>query len=228
MLCKLCPRKCNIDRVSKVGVCGVEEKPKVAKAYLHMWEEPCITGKNGSGTVFFSGCNLKCDYCQNYKISSEGFGKYITVEELAGIFKKLEGMGATNINLVSPSHYVVAIKQALDVYRPNIPIVYNSNGYDSLEALEMLKDYIYYMHIKDANKKNIVVPAGEGEGNIRYIANEYIKRGGKVFTMEPHLAVFEGFAALEKQGESIDTSQFTYDSADTAFNTACDAFKKLI
>ena len=99
---------------------------------------------------------------------------------------------------------------------------------NTIEAWEMLKDYIYYMHIKDANKKNIVVPAGEGEGNIRYIANEYIKRGGKVFTMEPHLAIFDGFAALEKQGESIDTSQFTYDSADTAFDTACDTFKRLI
>ena len=99
---------------------------------------------------------------------------------------------------------------------------------NTITAWETLKDHIYYMHIKDANKSNIVVPAGEGEGNIRYIANEYIRRGGKVFTMEPHLAVFEGFAALEKQGESIDTSQFTYDSADTAFDTACDAFKKLI
>ena len=99
---------------------------------------------------------------------------------------------------------------------------------NTITAWETLKDHIYYMHIKDANKSNIVVPAGEGEGNIRYIANEYIRRGGRVFTMEPHLAVFEGFAALEKQGESIDTSQFTYDSADTAFDTACDAFKKLI
>ena len=99
---------------------------------------------------------------------------------------------------------------------------------NTINAWDMLKDHIYYMHIKDANKRNIVVPAGMGEGNIRYIANEYIRRGGKVFTMEPHLAVFEGFAALEKQGESIDTSQFTYDSADTAFDTACDAFKKLI
>lgn len=99
---------------------------------------------------------------------------------------------------------------------------------NTITAWETLKDHIYYMHIKDANKRNIVVPAGEGEGNIRYIANEYIRRGGRVFTMEPHLAVFEGFAALEKEGESIDTSQFTYDSADTAFDTACDAFKKLI
>lgn len=99
---------------------------------------------------------------------------------------------------------------------------------DTIAAWEMLKEYIYYMHIKDANRNNTVVPAGMGMGNIRYIANEYIRHGGKVFTMEPHLAVFDGFAALEKQGESIDTSQFTYDSADVAFDVACDAFKRLI
>lgn len=142
MICQICPRRCNIDRAIKVGTCGVGELPRVAKAYLHKWEEPIISGKNGSGTVFFSGCNLKCVYCQNYKISHNTYGKYITYEQLAGIFKDLEHAGASNINLVSPSHYVNAIKKALDIYRPNIPIVYNSSGYDSLEALEILKDYI--------------------------------------------------------------------------------------
>lgn len=142
MICNACPRKCNIDRAMKVGVCGVGELPRVAKAYLHKWEEPIISGQNGSGTVFFSGCNLKCVYCQNYKISHNNYGKYITYEKLAEIFKNLELSGASNINLVSPSHYVKAIKNALDIYRPNIPIVYNSSGYDSLESLEILKDYI--------------------------------------------------------------------------------------
>lgn len=142
MICQICPRRCNVDRAIKVGACGVGELPRVAKAYLHKWEEPIISGKNGSGTVFFSGCNLKCVYCQNYKISHNTYGKYITYEQLAGIFKDLEHAGASNINLVSPSHYVNAIKKALDIYRPNIPIVYNSSGYDSLEALEILKDYI--------------------------------------------------------------------------------------
>lgn len=138
----MCPRQCNIDRDNGVGVCGVEEKPKLAKAYLHQWEEPCISCDKGSGTVFFSGCNLKCVYCQNYEISSGGQGKYVTVEDLAGVFRRLEDAGASNINLVSPSHYVKAIRDALDIYRPSIPIVYNSSGYDSLEAIEMLKDYI--------------------------------------------------------------------------------------
>jgi len=142
MICQICPRRCNVDRAIKVGVCGVGELPRVAKAYLHKWEEPIISGKNGSGTVFFSGCNLKCVYCQNYKISHNTYGKYITYEQLADIFKNLEKAGASNINLVSPSHYVNAIKKALEIYRPNIPIVYNSSGYDSLEALEVLKDYI--------------------------------------------------------------------------------------
>lgn len=131
-----------MDRDKSVGVCGVPFAPKVAKAYLHKWEEPCISGENGSGTVFFSGCNLKCVYCQNYDISSEARGKVIGVQRLAEIFKELEEKGATNINLVSPSHYVDAIISALNIYRPHIPIVYNSNGYDSLETLEKLKGYV--------------------------------------------------------------------------------------
>lgn len=142
MLCNGCPRGCNVDRDKSVGVCGVPFAPKVAKAYLHKWEEPCISGEKGSGTVFFSGCNLKCVFCQNYDISSEAKGKVISVQRLAEIFRELEEKGATNINLVSPSHYADAIIKALDIYRPSIPIVYNSNGYDSLETLEKLKGYV--------------------------------------------------------------------------------------
>ena len=111
MICNNCPRKCNIDRHRMVGFCNVSEQPRVAKAYLHKWEEPVISGKAGSGTVFFSGCNLRCIYCQNYKISHENFGKYITYERLAEIFKNLEEAGACNINLVSPTHYIHAIKK---------------------------------------------------------------------------------------------------------------------
>ena len=142
MICNNCTRKCGIDRDHFVGVCGVQNNPKVAKAYLHKWEEPIISAGNGSGTVFFSGCNLKCVYCQNFDISHNAFGKEISINRLAEIFKELEEKGASNINLVSPSHYVLAIKEALGIYRPNIPIVYNSSGYDSLESLEILKDYI--------------------------------------------------------------------------------------
>ncbi len=142
MICELCPRKCGVDRDKSRGVCGVGVEPRVAKAYLHKWEEPCITGKNGSGTIFFSGCNLKCVFCQNHVISSGCEGKDITVSRLSQIFKELEERGATNINLVSPSHYAEAIREALEIYRPSIPIVYNSNGYDSEYVLELLKDYI--------------------------------------------------------------------------------------
>ena len=142
MLCNGCPRKCNIDREVTTGVCGVPFLPKIAKAYLHKWEEPCISGDRGSGTIFFSGCNLKCVYCQNYDISSEAKGKIVSVERLAQIFKELEEKGATNINLVSPSHYIDVIISAIDIYRPSIPIVYNSNGYDSIESLDRLKGYI--------------------------------------------------------------------------------------
>ena len=124
--------------------------PKVARAALHFWEEPVISGKNGSGTVFFSGCSLGCVYCQNYDISRENFGKAISYERLAEIFKELEGQGAHNINLVNPTHYALAIKKALDIYRPDIPIVYNSGGYDSVETLRMLEGYIdiYLLDLK--------------------------------------------------------------------------------
>ena len=116
--------------------------PKVARADLHFWEEPCISGKNGSGTVFFSGCNLNCAFCQNYGVSHGGTGKCVSVEELADIFKELEQRGAENINLVTPSHYVYEIIKALDIYRPSIPVVYNSGGYDSAENIAALKGYV--------------------------------------------------------------------------------------
>ena len=116
--------------------------PKVARADLHFWEEPCISGDKGSGTVFFSGCSLSCVYCQNSEISRDGKGEVISYERLAEIFKTLEKRGAHNINLVSPTHYVPAIKKALDIYKPKIPIVYNSGGYDSVETLKSLEGYI--------------------------------------------------------------------------------------
>lgn len=144
MLCNICPRKCNVDRKTATGVCSVGEKIKVSRAALHFYEEPCISGENGSGTVFFSGCNLKCVYCQNYDIS-RGYGKEISVNRLAEIFLELQQKGAENINLVTPDHYVFKIKEALDISHKNglkIPIVYNTSGYCSKEALEILKDDI--------------------------------------------------------------------------------------
>ena len=141
MECNICPRKCNIDRSKGIGFCGVGENLKLARAALHEWEEPIISGTKGSGTIFFSGCNLKCVFCQNYDVS-RGFGKEVSVDRFIDIMKELEDKGAHNINLVTPSHYVSHIIEALDKYRPNIPIVYNSSGYESLETIKRLKGYI--------------------------------------------------------------------------------------
>ena len=139
--------------------------PKVARADLHFWEEPCISGKKGSGTVFFSGCTLDCVFCQNYDISHGGFGKVITHQRLADIFKELEEKGAHNINLVTPTHFVPAIIRALDIYKPQIPIVYNSGGYDTVEQIKALKDYvdIFLMDLKYLSNERAQVYSGAPE-----------------------------------------------------------------
>ena len=139
-LCNLCPKNCNANRTDKVGFCGANKNIKVAKAYLHEWEEPFISGTNGSGTVFFSHCNLKCVFCQNYKISAEGFGKNLSQDELYGVFKNFEQQGAHNVNLVTPTHYVPYILPVLQKFKQNsnLPIVYNCGGYEKVETLKML------------------------------------------------------------------------------------------
>lgn len=140
--CTICPRACGVDRTRFPGSCGGGAALRVARAALHYWEEPCISGTKGSGTVFFSGCNLGCVYCQNREISRGGTGREITVSRLSEIFCELEEKGAHNINLVTPTHYVPSIIAALDLYRPSIPVVYNCGGYESLETLKMLDGYI--------------------------------------------------------------------------------------
>jgi len=158
MICNLCPRRCNSQRTeteNKNGFCKMPLLPRVARADLHFWEEPIISGTNGSGTVFFSGCSLSCVFCQNYNISHKGEGKAVSYERLAQIFYELEQKGAHNINLVSPTHYALAIKKALDIYKPKVPIVYNSGGYDSVETLKMLEGYIdiFLMDLKYLNSE---------------------------------------------------------------------------
>lgn len=138
MTCSICPRKCQVDRVTASGFCGMGMVPVVAKAFLHLWEEPCISGNRGSGTVFFTGCNLKCVYCQNYRISQENTGREIPVSQLARIFMSLQNKGAHNINLVNPTHFIPQIKEAVKLARGeglHLPVVYNSNGYESVEGL---------------------------------------------------------------------------------------------
>ena len=143
--CTLCPRKCGVDRENARGICGESNILRVARASLHMWEEPCLSGNVGSGTVFFTGCNLGCIYCQNYNITHEHHGKEITTERLAEIFLELQEKGAANINLVTAVHFTPHIIQALDIARKNglkLPIVYNSSGYERPETLKMLDGYI--------------------------------------------------------------------------------------
>ena len=139
--CALCPRKCGIERGEAAGggVCGVGTLPKIARAALHMWEEPCISGMRGSGAIFFSGCGLKCIFCQNEAISHGGEGECVTPQRLAEIFRELEMQGAHNINLVTAAQFVPAVIEALNIYRPGIPIVYNSSGYERVETLKMLE-----------------------------------------------------------------------------------------
>lgn len=144
MICNLCPRKCGAerDKYSGSGYCGLGTEPKIARIAPHYWEEPCISGVKGSGAVFFSGCTLRCVFCQNYEISAEKNGRFIAVEKLAEEFKKLEDTGVHNINLVSPTPYVEAVKSALDIYKPDIPIVYNCSGYENVDTLKELEGYV--------------------------------------------------------------------------------------
>ncbi len=144
--CTLCPHECGINRLEgNKGRCKCDDKLKIALASLHMFEEPCISGKNGSGAVFFSNCNLNCIYCQNYEISNLGKGKEITIEHLAKIFLKQQEKGAHNINLVTPTMYVLQVIEALKIAKSkglNIPVVYNSNGYENVETIKLLNGYI--------------------------------------------------------------------------------------
>ena len=142
MICNMCPRKCSADRKNSVGFCGVPQDFVIARAALHHWEEPCISGKNGSGTVFFSGCNLRCVYCQNYPISHGCFGTRISDKRLTEIFDSLIEQGAENINLVNPTHYALQLIRVLKDYKSPVPVVYNSSGYESVETLKRLEGLI--------------------------------------------------------------------------------------
>lgn len=142
--CNLCPRECGIDRNNQAGYCRSSCRIKVARAALHFWEEPCISGTRGSGTIFFSGCSLRCCYCQNYQISSEGRGKEISTERLAEIYLELQEKGAHNINLVTATPYLPQVIKALDLAGSGlqIPVVYNCSGYEKAETIRELKGYI--------------------------------------------------------------------------------------
>ena len=144
--CEICPHRCGVNRTKhEMGRCKSTEKVKIALYSLHHFEEPCISGKHGSGTVFFSNCNLSCVYCQNYEISQEGKGKEISIEELANIFLEQQNRHAENINLVTPTSYTLQIIEAIKIAKKQgltIPIIYNTNGYENVDTLKLLEGYI--------------------------------------------------------------------------------------
>lgn len=141
MRCNVCPRNCGAERteIRGGGVCGQPSAPVVAKAMLHQWEEPCLVGRRGAGTVFFSGCNLRCCFCQNGPISQEGFGKTVSVERLREIFRELIGQGAACLDLVTPTHFSDAIIEALGDEDWGVPVVWNCGGYEKVETLRRLE-----------------------------------------------------------------------------------------
>lgn len=157
--CELCPHNCKINRLEgQIGRCKASDKVKIALYSSHSYEEPCISGEKGSGTIFFSNCNLNCIYCQNYEISQEGKGKEITIEKLAEIFLKQQKKGVHNISLVTPTSYILQIIEAIKIAKCRglkIPIIYNTNGYDSVESLKMLDGYIdiYLPDLKYSSNK---------------------------------------------------------------------------
>lgn len=144
--CNVCPRKCGANRDAGVrGICGQTNEIKIARAALHMWEEPCISGKRGSGTIFFSGCNLHCVFCQNYKIANSDVGHIISDEQLAEEMLKLQELGANNINLVTATHFVPSIIKAVESARDqgmNLPIVYNTSSYENVDTIKMLEGIV--------------------------------------------------------------------------------------
>lgn len=156
--CTLCPRMCRVDRTRTPGFCGCRDQLTAARAALHQWEEPCISGTSGSGTVFFTGCTLRCCFCQNFSISQEGFGRELSASQLARIFLSLQDKGAHNINLVTPSHFLPHILDALNQARPalTIPVVYNCGGYERPETIDALAGYV-----------NIYLP------DLKYFSSDY-------------------------------------------------------
>ena len=188
-MCELCPRRCNVDRVNQLGFCRAGKNLRVALVSLHKWEEPCLVGSNGAGTIFFSHCNLKCVFCQNFSISHGGFGAEISIERLAEIFIEQQGRGAANIELVTPTHYTKQICAAIDLAKARgltLPIVWNSNAYENLETLELLRGRV-----------DIFLP------DLKYFDDE----PAKTFSNAPNYFAIAS-AAIKKMFELVGTPKF--------------------
>lgn len=196
--CTLCPRSCGVDRLNgQQGFCREDARIFVARAALHMWEEPCISGEEGSGTVFFSGCNLGCIFCQNHEISGGKAGKEISVPRLAEIFLELQEKRANNINLVTAAHYVPQTAEALVLARKQglqIPVVYNSSGYEKAETLKMLEDLvdIYLPDFKYMDEKSALEYAHAGD------YAEVAKEAVKEMVRQVGRAVFDERGIMQK------------------------------
>ena len=174
--CLSCPRQCFADRENQKGFCGADNTFRLARAALHHWEEPCISGTNGSGTVFFSGCSLKCVYCQNYEISHNFYGKDITDGRLLEIFDELIEQGAHNINLVNPTHYADKIIKVLQKKKPPVPIVYNTGGYEKVDTLKKLEGIvdIYLTDLKYFDSK-VALKYSKAEDYFDYASSALIE-----------------------------------------------------
>lgn len=199
--CTLCPRKCRVNRGSEIGVCGQTADIKVARADLHMWEEPCISGRKGSGAVFFSGCALHCVFCQNHNIAAGNAGEVISVERLAEIFLELQEKGANNINLVTAGQFIPQVMEALDMAKGQglqLPIVYNTSAYEEVDTLRLLEGYVdiylpdlkyvdsglsqKYSHATDYFEKASAAIAEmvRQTGELEFVAEKACGRGGKL------------------------------------------------
>ena len=186
--CELCPRKCRVDRVNKFGFCKAGENLRVALVSLHRWEEPCLVGDRGAGTIFFAHCNLKCVYCQNFAISHDGHGADISVERLAEIFLEQQRRGAANVELVTPTHYTPQICAAIDIARDGgltLPIVWNSNAYENPSTLELLRGRV-----------DIFLP------DVKYFSEDVARK----FSAAPNYFAV-ATAAVEKMFELVGTAQ---------------------
>ena len=172
MRCNICPRACGVLRAEQNGFCGVGTAFRVARAALHPWEEPCISGRNGSGTVFFSGCNLRCVFCQNHEISHDCFGKGISDARLCEIFDELIAQGAHNLNLVNPTHYTERLARVLRDYRSPVPVVWNSSGYEAVETLRTLEGLVdvYLPDFKFSRPERARAYAGAADYPARAVA----------------------------------------------------------
>ena len=190
--CELCPRHCLADRVNRLGFCRAGENLRIALVSLHKWEEPCLVGKNGAGTIFFSHCNLKCVYCQNFSISHEGFGVEVSIERLAEIFIEQQNRGAANVELVTPTHYADKICAAIDIAKVNglnLPIVWNSNAYENISTLENLRGRV-----------DIFLP------DLKYFDDE----PAKIFSNAPNYFSIAS-AAIKKMFELVGSPKFDGD-----------------